>query len=153
MGIYGALRECAAIFATGVLEKGAAPTVIFHAAFAYALACLSDGVHRLKNAGKPITFADDVQVTKKITDVSVLLNECRNAACHINSGLHEVDTTRLYLPPVFGKCEEFVDVKGTLIGASDYEDDCAVFYGSMRIYRDRHVKRALIEASAGLEEL
>ncbi|WP_321904439.1 hypothetical protein [Paraburkholderia tropica] len=149
--IAQALDECDGTLASGVLDQPGAGH-LGRAAAAYCIACLSVALQRLDDANMRINFTDDVDCLrrdKSAGDITDLVAQCRNAACHYDSkSRHMKDGPMLYIDPIFGK-------RGFSGGPEDgplvtveceYEDDCALCYGSLRIYRDRHIRRAIAEA-------
>ena len=147
-----ALQTCEKIIHSGMLEAKHVPHIVFESAFAYLLACLSDALQKLKRAKMSVAFDDEMPVGYEEKNVTDLIADCRNAACHVNSPEREIATN--YFTPIVltKKNPRYLVVNGVEYG-NDYDDDVAILFGDKRIYLRRHIERALNEARSALASM
>jgi hypothetical protein len=107
---------------------------------------LHDLLQRLSSLEQRIAFTDDV-ATGDVTD---LVSSIRNAIGHTGSGRNVLDKERnniMVFSVLRGKMANIFSVsEGTAPVGCDYDDDVAIYYGSNRIYLNRHVGRCLNES-------
>jgi hypothetical protein len=142
-----------ALLASGVFQATRARDVLFRAGFIELLIALRDLMYKTEKFSSRINFTDDVKVSEKIKDVSDLIKYVRDALCHPDSDNHylEAGNIRASFNVAFGKA---VLMKiGDFEQSSQYDDDVCFFFGSQRIYLQRHIVRAYREARARLPQL
>jgi hypothetical protein len=141
--IQSSIRKCQEIFNSGIFSSGGLVSPLFEPAVVTVLINLNDLLGKSKKDGMPITFTDHVELTDKIKDVSDLVRECRNAACHIGSGEHLFEGLgKFTFNVVAGLAPSAFELNGVKLG-SDFEDDIAIYYGEKRVYLRRHLLAAL----------
>ena len=105
-----------------------------------------DLMAKAKKYAAPVEFADDVNATGKVKNVSDAIKFVRDAVCHVDSGNHDHEecNARLSFNIAYGKWS-FAKI-GPVELKSDYEDDVCFFFGSQKLYLKRHIIRAYEEA-------
>lgn len=140
--IRTSIQKCEKLFNSGIFSYEGIESPLFEPAVVTLLINLNDLLGKSKKDGVPITFTDHVQITDKIKDVSDLVRECRNAACHIGSGEHLYEGIgKFTFNVICGLIPSACDLNGVKLG-SDFADDIAVYYGEKRIYLRRHLLTA-----------
>lgn len=137
----------------GIFDRQNAGAILQSAAFTELMICLRDLLHKAEKYAKRISFTTDVIVNKYVQDVTDLVTAVRDACCHIDSFKRLFDDrgSRGAFLVIYGKgCLAKID---ELELKSNYDDDTAFFYGSNRIYMNRHIVRAFKEARSLLEPL
>lgn len=102
-----------------------------------------------KHLNKRISFTDDVVQDErlKIIDVTDLISNFRDAACHNDSFRRKFETTVLSFNEIAGK---LVLMKiGDVIIGNKYSDDIAFNMGINILYLKRHLERAFFEVEDG----
>lgn len=94
----------------------------------------------LDKAGRRVNFTDDV----KNGDISDLVNNMRNAACHSNSPLNKIGAGTLIFNTFKGYCPNGIKIGDITLGCN-YKDDIAFNFGGEIIYLKRHIHRLLQE--------
>ena len=126
--IQSSVSRCADLFNCGVFNPSSSAGVLFESAVTLLLVHLNDLLQKAKLDGQRIDFADDMEVTEAMVDVTDLVRACRNAACHVTSGEHKIDSGK------FTFC--------VTSGYGPNADDIAIYYGRNRIYLKRHLLRS-----------
>jgi hypothetical protein len=139
--IQSSVTRCADIFNSGVFNAGSSAGVVFESAVTLVLVHLNDLLQKAKLDGQRINFADDMEVTESMTDVTDLVRACRNAACHVTSGEHKIDAGKFTFCVTSGYGPQAFVINGHEMGC-DYADDIAVYYGKNRVYLKRHLLRS-----------
>lgn len=129
------------VLESGVFSPEGMASPFFEPSVVYSLILLNDLLQKADDDGKRVTFSDDITGGNDGVDVTKLIRDCRNAACHIGSRLAEVDAGRFRFNVVAGRVPNAFVINSVSYG-SDYDDDIAVFYGPMRLYLRRHFLRA-----------
>lgn len=145
--IQGALRKCASIFDSGIFSPENFGHALFEPAVITLLINLNDLLQKAKDDDARVSFSDDVTVADKLSDVTDLVSKCRNAACHIGSPLHFIETNKFTFNVIGGKSPNAMRIGDVYYGC-DYEDDIAIYYGAFRLYLRRHALRAFNEIRA-----
>lgn len=111
---------------------------------------LDDLLQKLRILGERVSFTDDV-ISGDITD---LVNNIRNAICHLNSPENILDKEN-QIKFVFNIAVGRVNLMqiGKTMVKSDYDDDIAFFFGENRIYLKRHIVKILEEARIVYQKL
>jgi len=109
-----------------------------HGGFLVVITNLSDVLMTLHRLKRRISITEDVGHHE---DVTHLIKEVRNAACHMGSPLRRAtDNASISFATIVGR--------GTLMCVGDlnienpYEDDVAFYYGRLRVFLFRHLIRA-----------
>ena len=111
---------------------------------------LKDLLHFLNQLGRRVDFTHDVP--EDIGDVTDLVAKVRNAACHETSGDRRVGEITFVFNRIFGGIRHAVTLPTGDVLGSDYQDDVAFYYGSLRIYLKRHIFRAVDEIKNLLDQ-
>lgn len=145
--IQSSIEKCYTILACGVFQTKNVSNGMFEAAVVLLLINLSDLLAKAHIDGCRVDFTDHVKVTGTIKDVTDLIRECRNAACHTGSGEHKFhDVGKFKFVLVLGEDPSAMSTNGNVLGC-DFKDDAAIFYGSKRVYLRRHLHNALVEVT------
>ena len=112
-------------------------------------------LQELSKKNNRIIWEDDVQADQNIKDITDLVNNLRNAACHSDSPRNYIsDTSIKFVFNTFaGKCPNAVKIGKDILLGSEYEDDVAFYYGDKRIYLVRHIKKLLVELPSEISKL
>lgn len=136
----------------GIFHPARSQHVLHDSAFTELMICLRDLLHKSEKYARRIDFTDDVLTNKYVNDVTDAVTAMRDACCHINSFKRVFDDhgNRGFMVG-YGKCDLY-EGQGVHYTA-DYEDDTAFFFGSNRLYLNRHIIRTFNEAVALLTPL
>ncbi|MFB9049695.1 hypothetical protein ACFFV8_13360 [Sphingobium indicum] len=146
MDAYSSIRSIKEIIGTGILSSEGSQSPFFRPCITQILIELSDLLQKSANRGNRISFKDDISpVNGKERDVTDLINDCRNAACHISSGNHIFEQNKFTFNVMVGYCPNAFKINDVTIG-SDYHDDIAIMWGGLKLYAGRHILRAYQEA-------
>jgi len=141
--IQSSIRKCQEIFNSGIFSSNNISSPMFEPAVIAVLINLNDLLAKSNKDGLRINFVDEVAQADKIKDVTDLVRECRNAACHIGSGEHLFEGLgKFTFNVVSGYMPTAFDLNGVKLGC-DFADDIAIYYGEKRIYLRRHLLIAL----------
>lgn len=132
------LGRCQVIYNTKILHTN---EVLTQAALIEVLVRLNFILQSLADAGERVTFTDDVG---KGEDITTLVNNIRNAACHSHGSLTKFAGATLIYNRIAGYVPNAIRINGTTIGCN-YADDIAFNYGDRIIYLERHIARLLKE--------
>jgi len=144
--ISQALHACCALMKAGMLS-GVYPPEIERASLTFLLINLNDLLQRMETLNHRLEFSDDIHPASNASDITDLINNTRNAACHLNSGNHLLNTSKLSYCVARGYCPTAILIGDIRLGC-DYADDAAIIFGANRVYLKRHIKRALDSAQA-----
>jgi hypothetical protein len=134
----------------GIFNTENADHVLLQSAYIELVICLRDLLHKTEKFAGRIAFTDDVQVNDYVKDVHDAVTAHRDAACHINSFKHRIESTqaRGAFNVQYGiGCLMRI---GSVELRGEYPDDTAVFYGTNRLYLRRHIVRCFNEAQVRL---
>jgi hypothetical protein len=141
--IQTSIRKCQEIFNSGIFSSSGISNPLFEPAVVTLLINLNDLLGKSSKDEMRVAFADHVELTDKINDVTDLVRECRNAACHIGSGEHLFeDLGKFTFNVVSGLSPNAFSLNGVKLGC-DFADDIAIYYGEKRLYLRRHLLLAL----------
>lgn len=144
--IAQALTACRNLGKAGILS-GIYPDEIERASLTFLLINLNDLLQKLDWMGHRLETKDDIHPSCKAVDVTALINNARNAACHLNSGNHLLDKNKVAYCVVRGRFPNAIWMNGVALGC-EYPDDTAIFFGANRVYLKRHIARSLETAAA-----
>ncbi|NIF72781.1 hypothetical protein F3J16_21725 [Burkholderia sp. Ap-962] len=144
-----AWETCRQLFDLNVFDPDQRGNPALQSVIIHQLICLNDLLQKASKDGARVNFSDHVTQTDKIKDVTDLVRECRNAACHIGSTLSDVDFGKFAFVAIRGKGDAIV-FNGEPAAGNEFDDDIAIYYGNMRIYVRRHIARALREVKTAL---
>jgi len=99
---------------------------------------------KLKTMGHEISWKEDLQSKAEISNISDLVREMRNAACHIESNSRSVDesATKSVFNRIVGNRTNGIKINTVELNC-EYDNDVALFYGNLRIYLNRHINKLL----------
>ncbi|MFH1710654.1 MAG: hypothetical protein ABH860_06305 [bacterium] len=145
-------QRCVELFNSQIFIKHQTFT---QSAFVEILIRLDYILQKLRKKNNGIIWTDDVQVDQKIKDVTGLVNNLRNAACHCDSPRNYISNLNVkFVFNVFvGKCSSAVKTGENILLGNEYQDDIAFYYGDKRVYLVRHIKRLLEELPNKINEL
>ncbi|QXE08532.1 hypothetical protein GTQ41_17065 [Pseudomonas sp. AN-B15] len=139
--IQASVSRCADLFNCGVFNSNNTAGPLFESAVTLLLVHLNDLLQKAKQDGKRIDFSDDMEATDVVADITDLVRTCRNAACHVTSGEHKIDSNKFTFCVTSGYGPGAFVINGQEMGC-DHEDDMAIYYGKNRIYLRRHLLRS-----------
>jgi hypothetical protein len=146
--IQSSILKCERIFNSGIISSDGAADPLFEPAVVTLLINLNDLLGKSNKDGNRITISDQVQPNEKIKDVTDLIRECRNAACHIGSGEHVLEGfNKFTFNVIAGLAPSAFEINGIDFGC-DFANDIAVYYGDKRVYMRRHLLAALEAVTA-----
>ena len=145
--IRDSIKECDKLIASGIFKRENQSSPFFQPSVIYLLILLNELLQRASSLGKRVDFLEDIDQSRRSMDVTDLVNNCRNAACHIGSPLGRVDDDVFRFNVVTGAMPGAYQFRDETFG-TDYADDTAIFYGYNRLYLGRHAFRALSEVRA-----
>lgn len=136
-----AIRTCSDILQAGVFN-GLYPRVAQQAMLTLLLINLNDLLQKMDSVGHRYIAKNDIHPACKAEDVTSLINNARNASCHLNSGNHFLEKSKVTYNVVLGYSPRALHINGVELGC-DYADDAAFIFGPNRVYMERHVVAAL----------
>lgn len=139
--IQSSISRCGEIFSSGIFNSGNSSGVLFESSVTLLLIHLSDLLQKANIDKKRIDFSDDVDLTDAITDVTDVVRAARNAACHVTSGEHKIESGKFTFCVASGYGPQAYSINGMEMGCN-YADDIAIYYGSTRVYVRRHLLRS-----------
>ena len=140
------IRRIDALLSCGIFSPAGSTNILQASAFIELIICLRDLLHKTEKYAKRISFTDDVITNEYVCDITDAVTAVRDACCHINSFKRLFDDrgSRGSFNVIYGK-STFMKIGDPEL-TSDYEDDIAFFYGTNRLYMNRHIVRAFKEA-------
>lgn len=141
--IQTSIRKCHDVFNSGIFSSSGISNPLFEPAVVMLLINLNDLLGKSSKDEMRVAIADHVELTDKINDVTDLVRECRNAACHIGSGEHLFEGLgKFTFNVISGLSPNAFNLNGVTLGC-DFADDIAIYYGEKRLYLRRHLLHAL----------
>lgn len=145
------IRRINELLSCGIFDSVNSGNVLQSSAFTDLIICLRDLLYKTEKYAKRILFTEEIMTNTYVHDITDAVTAIRDACCHINSfkRLFDDKRNRGSFMVIYGK--------GTLMKIgdlelkSDYKDDIAFFYGKNRLYVNRHIRRALKEATELLQ--
>ena len=139
--VQTSLSNIETLLKAGIFSAQGLQSPFFRACVTQILIELSDALQKASASGKRISFKDNVYDGGKNWDVTDLIANCRNAVCHISSSKHLFETNKFTFNRAAGYSPTAFCINGTVLGC-EFEDDVAVFFGSMKLLLNRNVIRA-----------
>lgn len=145
-------QRCAELFNSQIFTKH---QIFTQSAFIEILVRLNYILQELNKKNNRIIWADDVQIDQNIKDITDLVNNLRNAACHSDSPRNYISNSsiKFVFNTFVGKCPNAVKIGENISLGNEYQDDVAFYYGDKRIYLVRHIKRLLEELPNEINKL
>ena len=148
--IESSLNRIDAILGENIFDIENKKHPLVKSAFIELLICLCDLMHKADKFASRISFDEDVIKTERINDITDVVEYMRDALCHLDSENHYLEAGDKKAPfnIIYGKGSVL-----TLFGyvqESYYPDDVCFFYGSQKIYLNRHILPAVEEARSKL---
>lgn len=130
----------------GIFDPNRNDDPLVRSALTELLILVRDLMAKAEIYAEPINFTDDINIKDNVQDVSGAIKFVRDAVCHVDSEKHNHDmcNARLKFNIAWGK-GPFMKF-GEVEIKSDYEDDVCFFFGHQKLYLNRHLKRAYLEA-------
>lgn len=137
-------QRCAELFNSQVFAQH---QIFTQSAFIEILVRLNYILQELSKKNNRIIWADDVQTNQNIEDITDLVNNLRNAACHSDSPRNYISSSsiKFVFNTFIGKSPNAVKLGENISLGNEYQDDIAFYYGDKRIYLVRHIRRLLKE--------
>jgi len=150
--LFSETQRCAELFNSQVFTNH---QIFTQSAFIEILVRLNYILQELSKKNNRVVWADDVQTDKNIKDITDLINNLRNAACHSDSPRNFISNSNIkFVFNTFtGKCPNAVKIGENISLGNEYQDDIAFYYGDKRIYLARHIKRLLEELPNEINKL
>ena len=150
--LFSETQRCAELFNSQVFTNH---QIFTQSAFIEILVRLNYILQELSKKNNRVVWADDVQTDKNIKDITDLVNNLRNAACHSDSPRNFISNSNIkFVFNTFaGKCPNAVKIGENISLGNEYQDDIAFYYGDKRIYLARHIKRLLEELPNEINKL
>ena len=144
-------QRCAELFNSQIFTKH---QIFTQSAFIEILVRLNFILQELSKKNNRIIWADDVQTDQNIEDITDLVNNLRNAACHSDSPRNYISNSsiKFVFNTFVGKSPNAVQIGNISLG-NEYQDDIAFYYGDKRIYLVRHIKKFLEELPNEINKL
>lgn len=149
-------RRIEAIFDSNIFSGENLQNPLLQSALVELLIRLRDLMAKSRIHAERVTFDDDINKNVDINDVTDLIKFIRDAVCHVDSENHYMEDgegskklrARLSFNIMFG--QGTLGQINEIEFKSDYEDDVCFFFGSQKIYLNRHIKRAYEKAKENL---
>lgn len=145
-------QRCAELFNSQIFTKH---QIFTQSAFIEILVRLNYILQELNKKNNRIIWADDVQIDQNIKDITDLVNNLRNAACHSDSPRNYISNSsiKFVFNTFVGKCPNAVKIGENISLDNEYQDDVAFYYGDKKIYLVRHIKKLLEELPNEINKL
>jgi len=145
-------QRCAELFNSQIFTKH---EIFTQSAFIEILVRLNYLLQELSKKNNRIIWADDVQTDQNIKDITDLVNNLRNAACHSDSPRNYIGNSsiKFVFNTFAGKCPNAVQIGQDISLGCEYQDDVAFYYGDKRIYLVRHIKKLLEQLPSEIKKL
>jgi hypothetical protein len=137
------------ILGSGIFEPQRVRHPLVKSAFIELMICINDLMRKVEKYGSRISFTEDVVVTPNIADVTDLIRFIRDALCHTHIYNHFIvpDRIKASFFALYGKVTHVpFEPDHDIVFVSEYSDDVCFFFGLHKIYLQRHIVRAFIEA-------
>ncbi len=144
-----AIDGCRHLFACG-FGAGIYPQSVFRAIVTTILIDLNDLLRMMDREGHRLAWRHDIWPQWPASDITELVANARNAACHTTSGHRVANGGGKVVFCVFGHGPRNIAINGIPMWCP-YPDDLLVVWGSNPVFVRRHLKRALDDAEAYFE--
>lgn len=146
------IHRCVGLFNSQVFTNH---QIFTQSAFIEILVRLNYVLQELRKKNNRIVWSDDIQTVQNIKDITDLVNNLRNAACHSDSPRNYIGNTsvKFVFNTFAGKCPNAVKIGENQTLGNEYKDDVAFYYGDKRIYLVRHIKKLLEELPNEISKL
>jgi len=153
--LFSETQRCAKLFNSQVFVNH---QIFTQSAFIEILVRLNYILQELSKKNNRIIWADDVQTDQNINDIkdiTDLINNLRNVACHSDSPRNYISSSgiKFVFNTFAGKCPNAVKIGDDISLGNEYQDDVAFYYGDKRIYLVRHIKKLLEELPNEINKL
>ena len=148
--IENSFNRIDAILGTEIFDKENRKNTLLKSAFIELLICLHDLVYKTEKYSSRISFDEDIVKNDQVNDITDVIKYMRDALCHLDSDNHylEKGDNKAIFNIIYGEGSIF-----TLFGyvqESYHSDDTCFFYGSQKIYLNRHILPTVEEARSKL---
>ena len=139
-----------AILGTEIFEIENKMSPLLKSAFIELLICLHDLMYKMENYSSRISLDEDIVKTDEINDITDVIKYMRDALCHVDSDNHylEKGDKKAIFNVLYGEGSIFTVYD--YVQESYYPDDICFFYGSQKVYLNRHILPAVEEARSKL---
>lgn len=146
------IQRCTDLFDSEIFNSH---SIFTQSAFIEILVRLNYVLQELNKKDNRIVWSDDIQTSQHIRDITDLVNNLRNAACHSDSPRNYIGNTsiKFVFNTFAGRCPNAVKIGENQTIGNEYEDDVAFYYGDKRIYLVRHIKKLLEELPKEINKL
>ena len=150
--LFSETQRCAELFNSQVFTQN---QIFTQSAFIDILVRLNYVLQELSEKNNRIVWTDDIQTNQNIKDITDLVNNLRNAACHSDSPRNYISNSsiKFVFNTFAGKCPNAVKIGENISLGNEYQDDIAFYYGDKRIYLVRHIKKLLEELPNEINKL
>lgn len=107
---------------------------------------LADIARRAEMDGHRLTSTAHIETDRGIADLHALIVDCRNAVCHVTSGLHKVSAA-VFTWSAIGPGGPPFFIGGRTF-ANPFDDDVAFYFGNLRLLLKRNLVEAYRQLSA-----
>jgi hypothetical protein len=151
--IESSFNRIDAILRTDIFDRENRNNPLLKCAFIELLICLHVLMYKTEEYSSRISFDKDIVKSDEVNDITDAIKYMRDALCHLDSGNHylEKGDKKAIYNIIYGEGSIF-----TLFGyvqESVHTDDTCFFYGSQKIYLNRHILPAVEEAKSKLVPL
>lgn len=148
--IESSFNRIDAILGTNIFDIKSKKNPLLKSAFIELLICLNDLMSKTEKYASRISFDEDIVKSDQVNDITDVTKYMRDALCHLDSDNHylEKGSIKAIFNIIYGEGSIF-----TLFGyvqESYHPDDTCFFYGSQKIYLNRHILPAVEEARSKL---
>lgn len=148
--IESSFNRIDAILGTNIFDKKSKKNPLLKSAFIELLICLHDLMSKTEKYASRISFDEDIVKSDQVNDITDVIEYMRDALCHLDSDNHYLEKggNKAIFNIIYGEGSIF-----TLFGyvqESYHPDDTCFFYGSQKIYLNRHILPAVEEARSKL---
>lgn len=146
------VQKCSELFNSQIFVNR---SIFTQSAFIELLVRLNYVLQELSKKHHRITWTHDILINQEIKDITDLVNNLRNAACHSDSLRNYISNSNIkfVFNTFVGKCPNAVKIGENISLGNEYQDDIAFYYGDKRVYLVRHIKRLLEELPKEINKL
>jgi len=148
--IEDSLQRIEAILKSDIFAPGNDGHPLVRSAFIELLICLRDLMYKTEKYCSRVTFDDDIVKSANINDITDVIKYVRDALCHLDSDNHYLEKGNIKATYNINRGKGTIAKIGDFEQTSNYSDDLCFFFGSQRIYLNRHIVRAFEEVKKNL---